>query len=93
MVCFGCRCLRSVCLSVPGPLTHSLAHVLAVLVWVKAGRGAVGLTGGHSEPQRVRGFALPPRRRRRRRWRDSFQRVQNVYLNVSILWRSRRRKP
>ena len=87
MVCFGCR-------SAAAALAVCLALTCAC-VCVGEGwpgmEGAVGLTGGHAEPQRVRGSAnLPPPRLRRR---DSFQRVENVYLNVSILWRSRRRKP
>ena len=56
MVCFGCRsAAAAVCLS----RTH-----MCLCVWVREGwpgmEGAVGLTGGHAEPQRVRGSANLP---------------------------------
>ena len=60
MVCFGCRSAAAlaVCLS----RTHMCLSRLCV--WVREGwpgmEGAVGLTGGHAEPQRVRGSANLP---------------------------------
>ena len=104
-----CRHRRRCCLSLPAlgrslERTRTCARVGEgrPAGWWMDG-GAVGLTGGHdtavaAEHLGVRssGFAIASSSSS---WSAaaaaarSFQRAQNVYLNVSILWPSRRQKP